>query len=396
MNLFRPSTSSLLFYVPFRRLKTYSPLNKTHIEQVLQSWTSEIPVERALTLPSSFYTSRDVFELERHAIFGQNWLFTGHKNQLKKPGDYITGRFLSEPYIINVDKSSTLRGHYNVCCHHGMRLLKDDQGHLETNEIICPYHGWTYDLNGRLRKALRLKTIEQFKASKIRLKPISIQTIGPFIYLNLNLLNNDNIENDLSHINIIHDKYLTSTNYDQLEFITRKSYPIKCNWKIFVDNFLDGGYHVPYAHKKLNSILNMDEYKVIVEHPKASVQYCTGASRAEGNVNYSYIYPNLMINRYGSSMDLNIVVPVDERNCIVHMDYYYCPKTTTKQDQEILLKDSDSVQQEDIYLCENVQLGLESQAYDSGRYVPTVEHTMYSFHSTLFNELQKYYDNHIK
>ncbi|UJR25545.1 hypothetical protein I4U23_006891 [Adineta vaga] len=277
-----------------------------------------------------------------------------------------------------------------------MCLLQDHQGHLQSNEIVCPYHGWIYDLNGRLKKALRLKSIEQFKASKIRLKPIAIHTIGPFIYLNLNFLNHSTIENDLSTIEHIHKKYLQSTNYEQMQFVTRESYPVKCNWKIFVDNYLDGGYHVPYAHKQLDSILNMNEYKIVIEDGKSSVQYCTGSQRTQGSVIFAYIYPNLMINRYGSFMDTNIVVPIDECNCLVHIDYYYCPQTTTKSVEENERNDSRRVQKEDIYLCENVQLGLQSQAYDTGRYVPTVEHAMHSFHQTLFNELESYYDNHMK
>jgi choline monooxygenase len=277
-----------------------------------------------------------------------------------------------------------------------MRLLKDHQGHIETNEIICPYHGWIYDLNGRLKKALRLKTIEQFQASKIHLKPISIQTNGPFIYLNFNFLNHNHIENDFLHIEHIHKNYLSSTNYEQLEFVIRKTYYLKCNWKIFIDNYLDGGYHVPYAHKQLSSLLNINQYKTVIDHPKTSVQYCTGTQRTKGDVIFAYIYPNLMINRYGSFMDTNLVVPINENNCIVHMDYYYDPKSTTKQLEEDSRKDSHRVQEEDIYLCENVQRGLESQAYDSGRYVPTVEHAMYDFHKNLFDQLENYYNNHIK
>lgn len=277
-----------------------------------------------------------------------------------------------------------------------MCLLGDGQGHLQTNEIVCPYHGWVYDLNGRLRKALRLKSIQEFKASKTHLKPISLQTIGPFIYLNFNFLNHDHIENDLSHIEHLDKNYLSSTNYQTLEFVLRKTYHIKCNWKIFVDNYLDGGYHVPYAHKQLSSILNLNHYKTVVDHPKTSVQYCTGTERTEGSVVFAFVYPNLMINRYGSLMDTNLVVPIDERNCLVHMDYYYDPKTTTKEAEEESRKDSDHVQKEDMYLCENVQLGLESQAYDSGRYVPTVEHAMHDFHKTLFDQLESYYKNQMK
>lgn len=341
-----------------------------------------------MTLPSVFYTSRDIFELERHAIFGQNWLLAGRKDQLKTAGDYLTGRFLSEPYIINLNASSTLRAHYNVCCHHGMSLLKDDQGHLPANEIICPYHGWTYDLDGRLRKALRLKNIEEFKASKVHLKSIGVRTIGPWVFLNF-----DSSNNDLSHIEHIHHKYLAPSNYQTMEFVIRKTYHIKSNWKIFVDNYLDGGYHVPYAHKQLSSILNMNQYKTIIDHPKTSVQYCTGTDRTEGDVIFAYIYPNLMINRYGSLMDTNLVVPIDERNCLIHMDYYYDPQSTTRTAEELSRTDSHRVQNEDIYLCESVQLGLESQAYDSGRYVPTVEHAMHDFHRTLFDQLKNFYSN---
>lgn len=347
-----------------------------------------------MTLPSTFYTSKDLFELEKQAVFGQNWLLAGRTSQLTKTGDYLTDRFLSEPYIINLDVSSNLRGHYNVCCHHGMRLLEDHhQGHLEKNEIICPYHNWVYDLTGRLRKAIRMKTIEQFQASKVRLKPILVRSLGPLIYLNLNLTN---LDEDFSHLEHIHTKYLLPTNYQQFEFVTRKTYHLKCNWKIFVDNYLDGGYHVPYAHKQLNSILNMKEYKLVLDHPKTSVQYCTGSERTEGDVIFAYIYPNLMINRYGSLMDTNFVIPIDERNCLVHIDYYYDPNSTTKSDEEKARKESDRVQEEDIFLCENVQLGLESQAYDSGRYVPTVEFLMYDFHQTLYNQLLDFYQKYIK
>ena len=374
------------FQVPCRQLKSFISSNENQLESLLQSWSSKIPVERAVTLPSAFYTSPDLFELERYAIFNENWLLAGRKDQLKVPGDFLTGRCLSEPYVINLNSSSNLRGHYNVCCHHGMILLKDEQGHVKKNEIVCPYHGWTYDLDGRLRKALRLKTIEQFKASKVHLKSIAVQTMGPLIYFNFN-----SSDQDLSHIEHIHHKYLAPTNYETMEFVLRKTYNLKCNWKIFVDNYLDGGYHVPYAHQQLSSTLNMNEYKTVIDHPKTSVQYCTGTQRTEGDVVFAFIYPNLMINRYGSLMDTNLVVPIDERNCLVHMDYYYDPQSTTRAAEESSRIDSARVQNEDIYLCENVQLGLESQAYDSGRYVPTVEHAMYDFHRTLYDQLQDYY-----
>lgn len=343
-------------------------------------------------MPSEFYLSKDVFELERHAIFGQNWLWAGRSDQLKSAGDYISGRILSEPYIVNIDSTSQLRAHYNVCCHHGMCLVSESHGQVKNQEFVCPYHGWTYNLNGRLKKALRLKNIDNFKASQIKLKPIEVQNIGPFIYVNFNFTNRTSIKEDLSHVKEIDEKYLKSTDYDQLEFITRRTYRLNCNWKIFIDNYLDGGYHVPFAHKQLTSLLDMDAYKTVIENRKSSVQYASGQERASGKVIYAFLYPNLMINRYGPYMDVNIVIPVDERTCLVHMDYFYCPKSVTKSDDEKSRIQSHRVQQEDVFLCENVQLGLESQAYDCGRYAPTVEHAMHSFHQTLYEELYAFYE----
>lgn len=374
-------------------MKSLAPLNRNFLEKTFDSWSIDVPVERAVTLPSNFYTSRDIFELERHAIFGQNWIYAGRKSQFEKIGDFITDRFLSEPFFINVDSNGILRAQANVCCHHGMRLLSENEGQLTNNEIVCPYHGWTYDSTGRLKKALKLKNIEDFKASKIRLKPISLRTIGPFVYLNWNFLGKENLSaEDSSHIEQIDEKYLRSTNYDELKFVTRRTYSIKCNWKVFVDNYLDGGYHVPIAHRNLTTTLNLNEYQIVVDHPKNSVQFCTGKGRAEGSVVFAFIYPNLMINRYGPFMDTNIVVPIDERNCLVHMDYFYCPKTTSQIDEEKSRVDSHRVQQEDIELCEQVQLGLESQAYDTGRYAPTIEYPMHRFHQTFYNEIRSFYE----
>jgi choline monooxygenase len=379
--------------VPWRGIKSFTLSNRNQIETLLDSWSSTVPVQRARTLPSGFYTSRDLFEIERHAIFGQNWLWAGRRSQFQNVGDFISGRFLSEPYLINLDASSTLRAHYNVCCHHGMCLTEKSQGRAERGEFVCPYHGWTYDLTGSLKKALRLKTIEDFKASKTHLRPIGIRTIGPFVYLNFNFPQTNELvnTNDCQHIEHIHEKYLSGSDYEQFEFVNRRSYEIKCNWKVFIDNYLDGGYHVPHAHKQLSSILNMKEYKTIIDHPRTSVQSCTGTERTEGQVIFAFIYPNLLINRYGSLMDTNIVVPIDERHCLVHIDYYRSPQLPTIVDEELSRQDSHRVQEEDIHLCENVQIGLESNAYDVGRYVPTVEHAMHDFHKTLFEEIKTFY-----
>ncbi|CAF1565130.1 unnamed protein product, partial [Didymodactylos carnosus] len=382
------------FHLTSRVLKSPTLSNESSLSKILSSWSPAVPVEQALTLPSIFYTNNDIFELEKQTVFGQNWLAVGHVSQLKKPGDFISGQFLSEPYIVNVDETGKIRSHYNVCCHHGMCLTTKLNGNV--NEFQCPYHGWIYDLNGRLKKALRLKNIQNFKASKTTLKPIDVRIIGPFVYLNLNFSNREQ-EIDLSHIESVHENYLKLTNYDELEFLHTRTYSLKCNWKVFIDNFLDGGYHVNVAHKWLAAYLNMKDYRTIVNN-KYSAQTCYGTNekRLEGNVCYVFLYPNFAINRYGSFMDTNSVIPIDKRNCLVKIDHYLdksVDRITHKNFIDKSLKDSYIVQDEDVFLCENVQIGLESNAYDSGRYVPTVEHAMHDFHKILYKEINDFYQH---
>lgn len=165
--------------------------------------------------------------------------------------------------------------------------------------------------------------------------------------------------------------------------------------QVFCDNYLDGGYHVPYAHKGLASGLQLQSYSTKM-YEKVSIQSCEGGSmdrkddydRLGSKALYAFIYPNFMINRYGPWMDTNLVLPLGPRKCQVVFDYFL--EASLKDDKAFIeksLEDSEQVQIEDIVLCEGVQRGLESPAYSTGRYAPTVEKAMHHFHSLLHYNL---------
>jgi len=164
---------------------------------------------------------------------------------------------------------------------------------------------------------------------------------------------------------------------------------------VYCDNYLDGGYHVPHAHSALASSLDLSSYSTTV-FEKVSIQSChpvraTGAdsdTRVAGPATYAFVYPNFMINRYGSWMDTNLVLPITESQCRVIFDWFLDPsRVDDKEFIETSIEDSERVQIEDITLCEDVQDGLKSPAYDVGRYAPRVEHAMHHFHSLLHNDL---------
>jgi len=164
--------------------------------------------------------------------------------------------------------------------------------------------------------------------------------------------------------------------------------------QVFCDNYLDGGYHVPYAHGALASGLQLQSYETLT-YERVSVQRCESApaepddfDRLGTKALYAFVYPNFMINRYGPWMDTNLAVPLDSTSCKVVFDYFL--DKSLLDDESFIkksLKDSEQVQIEDIALCEGVQRGLESPAYSVGRYAPSVEMAMHHFHCLIHGNL---------
>jgi len=175
-----------------------------------------------------------------------------------------------------------------------------------------------------------------------------------------------------------------------LVHIKSKNYDINCNWKVFVDNYLDGGYHVPYAHRALSGNLDLSTYKSypLSEHFMQTCASQPASGRLGGtDAVHVFQYPNFMVNRYGQWMDTNTVYPLGADKCRVQFDWYVAPEIAGTSAVEKALADSEVVQAEDIFLCDRVQRGLLSDGYEVGRYAPTVEGGEYMFHQRLNQDL---------
>ena len=191
-----------------------------------------------------------------------------------------------------------------------------------------------------------------------------------------------------------------------LRFVKRKEYKLACNWKVYIDNYLDGGYHVPYAHKDLASLLDAGSYSIesfdgySIQSSKGTEEVKSGAERVGGDVLYAHIFPNVVFNRYGPWLDINYCFPVDANNCLVVFDWLldekFCQSKSAAELEEYIDKDlsaSEQVQNEDIWLCERVQKGLRSKSYEWGRYAPRVEHADHDFHIKLVNKYRRGLEN---
>ena len=368
-------------------------------------WDSTAPCASSPTLPAPFYHAPAVLDWERRSVFSSNWLHVGHTGQLPQPGSFFTGSFLNLPYIVLRTPTDRITAYYNVCCHHAMPLATAQAGQLpqggrEEAELVCGYHGWRYGAeDGRLRRATRLKGIEGFKASSIALAGIAVEVVGPFIFAHLSPASSTITSAvacptppppSRTHLQQLHT-ILSPTSYTSLVHCARRSYRLRCNWKVYTDNYLDGGYHVSHAHPALASALDLNKYSTDVLSSHLSLQSSppsntSSAARVSSAASYLHLYPQLMVNRYGRWMDTNVVVPLTATECEVEINWW-CDSEMSESERQAGLHDSEMVQMEDVGLCEGVQRGLESSIYASGRYAPTVEHAMHAMHRTYYSDI---------
>jgi len=196
-------------------------------------------------------------------------------------------------------------------------------------------------------------------------------------------------------------------NLKSLQFHSRKEYTLNCNWKVYVDNYLDGGYHVPHLHKGLNSVLDYTHYTIENGERfclQSSPMVSPGASSAEhANVSatrtgdrawYFWQYPNFMLNIYEGVMDTNLVLPLGTDRCRVIFDFYFADVSPERAAYNAAsVATSDTVQDEDVAICEAVQRGLGSRAYGAGRLSVRREAGEHLFHRLLARDLKREGEN---
>jgi len=375
----------------FRSLSSISP---GALDEEVRRFDPSVTVESAVTPPSSWFVDDKFHELDQRSVFGENWIYVGRTAQCSEPGQYFSGSVGREPFVVARDNKGTLRAFYDVCRHHAAKV-SPEEGEGCVDKFTCPYHGWTYGLDGRLTRANRLKDIKDFKTKDFGLKPMSVAEWGPLVFVNA-----DPAAESGSLAKGVSPLPTNDLFSPELKWVKRVVFPVGCNWKVFVDNYLDGGYHVQHLHKDLAAALSIDTYKTDV-HETCSVQTVTGAAndpRVGGERSiYAYLFPNFMLNRYGPWLDTNAVVPTGPRTCSIVYDYFLEASVTASMSEAELekfvgesLASSGQVQAEDTMICQSVQRGLESSGYDVGRYAPRVEMADHAFHARLATHYRKF------
>jgi choline monooxygenase len=342
-----------------------------------------VPVERSETIPSAWYVDPAFHAFDRAAVFGRHWQLVGRADQVAAPGQFLVGEVADEPVIVVRGKDGVLRAFFNVCRHRGGPLALCDG---QANALRCQYHGWTYLLDGSLRGVPKMDRSELFDRKDFGLTPVAVDTWQGLVFVHLG----GGAEPAARTFGGILGR-IAPARFDGFRFARRVTYDVGCNWKVYVDNYLEG-YHVPFVHPELASLLDYAAYRTEV-FGRYSLQWSpmtgTGSpyDTAGGTASafYYHVFPNLMLNLLPGRLQTNVVRPVGHDRCQVVFDYFY-PDIESAEARAAIEADveySDRVQEEDREICERVQRGLASRAYDRGRFSPEMEIGVHHFQALL-------------
>jgi choline monooxygenase len=361
------------------------------VRDILALYDDEAPLAEASTIPAPWYVDPRIADLEAKTAFSNTWQLVGRAEQVEKPGQFITTTIAGEPIVIVRGNDHILRAMYNVCRHHAAAVVTEPCG--QTSILHCPYHGWNYGLDGSLKGMPEFDGVKDFDRQKNGLFPARAEAWENFVFVNLDL-KAASLRDFLGGL----VKRVAPLGVSKLHYFDTRVYDIACNWKVFVDNYLDGGYHVPHLHKGLNSVLDYKEYTIenedrycLQSSPMVSSDQdkATGATRKGDRAWYFWQYPNLMINCYEGYMDTNLVLPIDVDHCRVIFDFYFgdVSDAAREYNQQSVAVGA-RVQEEDLGICEAVQRGLKSRAYNAGRLSVRREAGEHLFHRLLAADLK--------
>ncbi len=357
------------------------------LAEKLAAFDPNLPLEEAHTIPNFWYFDEEIFAAEINKVFANTWQVACRLEEVAQPGSFKTTEIAGEPLVILRDEDSTLRVLSNVCRHRAARVLTEDCG--TTRKLRCQYHGWTYDLQGCLRGAPEFDGVRNFAREDNGLPQIPLDTWGPYVWVFLGESQSISLADFLNPL----PRKAEGMRLGDLEFVESREYDLKCNWKVFIDNFQDGGYHVNSVHPGLAGAVDYSQYRnemsdyttVQISPFRPSEDQTIAKTRTGDCAYYWWIYPNFIVNWYSGVMDTNLVIPTGPTTCKVRFDFFYPPIKNEAEkkfvDESIAV--SDKIQMEDVWISEEVQKGITSRFYKSGRFSVRREAPVYHFHQLL-------------
>ena len=328
---------------------------------------------RSLSLRSAAYTEPAWFEVDRRHILARTWQWVCHVEKIRDPGSFVTVDIAGHPIAVVRDAEGVLRAFFNVCKHRAHVLFS---GEGRATRVTCPYHAWTYTLDGRLLRAPHTESLEDFRPGDICLEQVRVEEFCGFVYVNLDpdapslASQSGDLESEIRY---------WAPDVEDLTFGHRLTYDIASNWKNVVDNFLEC-YHCPVAHKDFCTLVDMSTYEV-----KTHGIYSSHMADAGRGANNAYdvsnatvrthavwwLWPTTCLMRYPgrSSMIVLNIIPVGPARTLETYDFFLETHEPDAMEREAIRYLDEVLQVEDIGLVEQVQRGMSTPAFEQGRIV---------------------------
>ncbi|WP_394621360.1 aromatic ring-hydroxylating dioxygenase subunit alpha [Lentzea sp. JNUCC 0626] len=350
---------------------------------------------RSMSLRAEAYVDPAWSAFEDRAVFSRTWQWICHVEQLAAPGSYTASTVAGMPIVVVRDRSGELRAFYNVCKHRAHELLS---GSGVTRNIVCPYHAWTYDLNGGLKAARRADRMETFDKSEVCLDQVQVEEFGGFVYVNLDPAAEKLAEQapDLAA-----EVDFWAPDVAGLTHAKRLSYTIDSNWKNVVDNFLEC-YHCHIAHPEFVDLVDMGTYDVQT-HGIWSSHFAEAGKQANSAYDVSgatvnqhavwWLWPNTCLLRYPGRANFMVlqILPDGPERSRETWDFYFDTTDLTAAELDGVRYIDEVLQVQDIAIVESVQRGMRTPAFEQGRivYDPAgtglSEHGVHHFHGLLLD-----------
>jgi len=335
---------------------------------------------RAATLPAPLYTDPAVLAAEKALVFGASWQLVGRADRVARPGDFFTARVADEELLVVRGEDEELRALSNVCRHRAGPVAT---GAGSCRVLRCGYHGWTYGLDGQLLATPEFEGVEDFRREDVRLPGFAVDSWIGLVFVNL-----DTRAPALSAtLDDLHVR-LEESGLGSMRFAFRREWTLDCNWKVYVDNYLEG-YHIPIVHPGLMKELDYGAYRaetfrnrVLQVSPIKGKGGRLRTGPAGGEAAYWWVWPNLMLNVYPDNFSTNLIVPLGAERTLTIFEWFFRegerPGVAARVEETVAF--SDEIQLEDIAICEAVQRGLRSKTYVRGRYSEKRESGVHRFH----------------
>lgn len=340
----------------------------------------------ATTMPQRYYASADVFLRETDQIFSKRWLCVGRADQIPNAGDYFLSEMFGESLIIVRGSDAAVRAHFNVCRHRGTRMCEEKQGTFG-GSIMCPYHAWTYALDGSLLAARNMQTVEGFDRSQYPLQQANIAEWEGFLFVNLA---QSPTPFDQVFAPVLHR--WPQWTIGRLRAVKRIQYELKANWKLIFQNYSEC-YHCPLIHPALDKLSPSESGRNDLSEGDFLGGFMTfrepgthGSMTLSGHtvrppvgnvagddlerVYYYTMFPTMLLSLHPDYVMVHYVTPLSFERTLVSCEWLFDPEIMARADFDPsdAIEFWDMTNRQDWHVCELSQSGISSRAYTPGPY----------------------------